>query len=215
MSERADKSLAALDEAGQAIARRVFLRLVSFGENSAVTGRQQPVAALGAGDDPGQVTGILRHLTEARLLRIEGDEASGAARVDLADEDLLASWPTLQGWIRAHGTAEQQRRQLEADAAEWQHDANQGRSEVGLLDRGQLTELAAWLTPSTKRDLGVSDVAESFIAASRAAARRRWWPRQTSIGTVLAILLILLLMATPVILIFVVMLTASVIHRFG
>ena len=214
-SEHADSCFAALDGAGQVIARRVFLRLIQFSESSAHTRRQQPLSALRTGDDPERLSEILRHLTEARLLRIDGDQASGAALVDLADEDLIASWPALQTWIRTHGQTEQLRRQLEADAAEWQQRAGQGPGNVGLLDSAQLSELAAWLTADTRRDLGMSDAAESFIAASRAAARRRWWPKKTSIGTFLAILLMLLILATPIILLFIVVLTASLIHRFG
>ena len=109
---------------------------------------------------------------------------------------------------------EQLRRQLEDDAAEWHKRAGQG-GDVGLLDKGQLSELATWLTPDTRRDLGVSEVAKSFIAASRAATRRRWWPGRTATGTVLAILLMLLILATPIILLFIVVLTASVIHALG
>jgi hypothetical protein len=112
-------------------------------------------------------------------------------------------------------SSEQLRRQLETDAAEWQRRAGQGLGDVGLLDKGQLIELAGWLTTDARRDLGVSDVAESFIAASRAAARRRWWPGRTSLGGVLAILLMLLILATPILLLFVVVLAASVIHSFG
>ncbi|HEX7838619.1 MAG TPA: hypothetical protein VF469_14185 [Kofleriaceae bacterium] len=215
LSERADACLAALDEAGQAIARRVFLRLVSFDGGRAAVRRPQPLSALATSGEPERVAEILRHLTEARLLGIQGGEAPEGARVELADEALIASWPTLQAWIGTHGQTEQLRRQLEAEAAGWKQRADQGRGDVGLLDTGQLTELAAWLTTDTRGDLGVSAVAESFIAASRAAARRRWWPSRSYTGSALAILLMLMILATPIILLFIVVLTASVIHRFG
>jgi len=214
LSERADACLAALDDTGRAIARRVLLQLVSFADGRADARRPQPLSALQARDD-GRIAEILRHLTDARLLAIDGDLTSPEALVALAHGDLIASWPTLQGWIRTHGHTEQLRRQLEADAAGWKQRAGQGGGDVGLLDRGQLTELAAWLTADTRRDLGVSEAAESFIAASRAAARRRWWPGGAYTGGVLAVLLTLLILATPIILLFIVVLTASVIHRFG
>ncbi len=111
--------------------------------------------------------------------------------------------------------AEQLRRELEASAAEWQQRASQGAGDVGLLDKSQLVELGAWLPADTRRELGVSDLAESFVVASRAAARRRWWPGRTSTGGALAILLMCLLLATPFILLFIVVLAASMIHRFG
>jgi hypothetical protein len=110
---------------------------------------------------------------------------------------------------------EQLRRELEADATAWRQRSDEGRHNVGLLDRGQLTELTAWLTPEARRNVEVSEVAESFIAASRAAARRHWFPGRAYAGSVLAILLMLLILATPIILLFIVVLTASVIHALG
>jgi hypothetical protein len=107
---------------------------------------------------------------------------------------------------------EQLSRQLEADAAEWSQRADQGTADAGLLDKGQLRELDAWLTPEARRNIAVSDVAESFITASRAAGRR-WWPGRTSLGTVLAIALILMILATPVTLLSIVGFTAALIHR--
>jgi hypothetical protein len=162
-------------------------------------------------DDPERFAVTLRQLTEASLLTIHGDDASAEAPVELAEETLIASWPTLQAWIRSHGKTEQLRRQLETDAAEW----SQGVGDVGLLDKAQLNELAPCLTVDARRDIGLSEVGESFIAASEAAARRRWWPGRASAGPVLAILLTLLILATPIILLFVVVLAASMIHRFG
>jgi hypothetical protein len=215
LSERADACLATLDDAGRAIARRVVLQLVSFGEAGADTLRPQPLSALRASGDAERFAQTLHHLIEGRLLTIDGDEASGQAMVGLADETLIASCPTLQAWIRSHRRTEQLRRQLETDAAAWSQRTGEGHGDVGLLDKAQLSELAAWLTTDIGRDLGVSAVADSFIAASRAAARRRWWPGKATAGTVLAILLILLILATPIILLFVVVLTASVIHALG
>jgi hypothetical protein len=215
LSERADACLAALDEARRAIARRMVLQLVSFGEAGADTRRRLPLSSLQASGDAERLAQTLHHLIEGRLLAIDGDEASGQSLVELADEALVASWPALQAWIRTHRRTEPLRRQLETDAAAWSQRADDGRGDVGLLDKAQLRELAAWLTTETRRDLGVSDAAESFIAASRAAARRRWWPGRATTGTVLAILLILLILATPIILLFCVVLTASVIHALG
>jgi hypothetical protein len=106
------------------------------------------------------------------------------------------------------------RGQLEADATEWSQRADQDAGDAGLLDKAQLVELDAWLTPEARRQIAVSEAAESFIAASRAAAaRRRWWQGRSSLGGVLAILLILLILATPVTLLAIVGFTAALIHR--
>ena len=204
-SEPADACLAALDDAGQAIARRVVLRLVSFRDGRAEAGRPQSGSALGGPGDAGRLADVVRHLADGGVVRLEG-EASGPAPVALVDDALTAS-PALQRWIDSHGRTEQLRRQLEADAAAWKQGA-------GLLDPGQLAELAAWLTPEAHREIGVSELADSFIAASRAARRRRWWPSKTSVGGALAIMLILLILATPITLASLIALTAAMIHKF-
>ncbi len=208
-SERADACIAALDDAGRVIARRVVLRLVSFRDGSAEAGRPQPMSALGSPGDAGRLADIVRQLADGGLLRAGGD-APGQT-VALAD-DAVAGSAALQGWVATHGRTEQLRRQLEADAAAWQQRAGQG-PDAGLLDRTQLAELDGWLTPETHRNLGVSEIAESFIAASR-ARRRRWWPSKTSVGGVLAILLILMILATPLTLASLIALTAAMIHKF-
>ena len=56
---------------------------------------------------------------------------------------------------------------------------------------------------------------QSLIAASRAAVRRRWLPGESTTGAFLAISLTLLILATPIILLFIVVLSASLIHRFN
>jgi hypothetical protein len=219
LSQRADSCLAELDPASQATARRVLLRLISFGDvgdDRADTPRQQPISALRTSDDPddpARVAEVLRRLAGAQLLTIDGDEASDGSLVELEDATLRGAWPTLQTWIRSHRRTEELRRQLEHDAAEWSQPGGPGDSL--LLDPAQLRELTSWLTPDTKRDLGVSPSAESFIAASRAAARPRWWPRQLPMASALAVMLILMLLATPIVLLLIVVLLASVIHKFN
>lgn len=212
-SEPADAWLAALDDAGQAIARRVVLRLVSFRDGRTEPGRAQPVSALGTPGDAGRLAEIARHLADAGVVRLDGDPA-GPAPVALAlADDALTGSPVLQRWIASHGRAEQLRRQLEADAAAWQPRAG-GGGDAGLLDPSQLAELAVWLTPETHRELGVSAAADAFIAASRAPRRQRWWPGRTAIGGTLAVVLILMILATPITLASLIALTAAMIHKF-
>ncbi|HEX8110651.1 MAG TPA: hypothetical protein VF516_23125, partial [Kofleriaceae bacterium] len=95
----------------------------------------------------------------------------------------------------------------------WRQRPGKSADDAGLLDRTQLAELAGWLTPEIHRDLGITEGADSFIAASR-AHRRRWWPSKTSIGGALAILLILMILVTPITLASLIALTAAMIHKF-
>ena len=71
----------ACTEAQQAIARRIFLRLIQFGEGRADTRRQQPVDALrSAGDDPALFDQTLQRLAESRLLTLSGAETKDERR---------------------------------------------------------------------------------------------------------------------------------------
>jgi len=199
----ADRSLAALDDTGRTLARRVVLRLVNFEDGPPRASKPRPTAALGGSDEQA----VVRRLAEAGVLVLAGDDAD--PRVELAPGAL--DTPELQAWLRTHGKAEQLRRQLESDAADWHEREDRG---AGLLDKSQLRELDGWLIGGPWRDLGVTAQAESFVTASRAAARRRWWPSKNTVGSVLAVWLMLMLLATPIVLLFIVVLTAWMIHRF-
>jgi len=164
---KADATLAQLSPQGQAIARRIFLRLVQFGEGRADTRRQQSVSALHAGaDDPHMFDQTLRHLTDNRLLTLSGEETDTDKKVDIAHEALFTGWPTLQGWLSARREAEQTRRRLEAKAAEWVH---LGRGRSGLLDDVELREAENWLKSFDAADLGYDETLPGLVRASRAA----------------------------------------------
>jgi hypothetical protein len=79
IADHAEAAFAALSEAQRAIARRVFLRLIQFGEGRADTRRQLPVAALRAdGDDPALFEATLQHLVVHRLITLSGGEGSAS-----------------------------------------------------------------------------------------------------------------------------------------
>ena len=166
MARRADAALAELSPEQQAIARRIFLRLVQFGEGRADTRRQQPVAALlAAGDEPFLFEQTLRHLTDNRLLTPSSEKEGAGRQVDIAHEALITGWPTLQEWLAERREVEQTRRRLEAKAAEW---VRLGRGSGGLLDEVALLEAERWLTSPDAADLGYSETLPALVQASRA-----------------------------------------------
>jgi WD40 repeat protein len=189
MARRADAALAGLNAEQQQVARRVFLRLVQFGEGRADTRRQQPVTALRAqGDDLAGFERTIRHLTDQRLLTTGGADNGADRRVDIAHEALIAGWPTLQAWLTERREAEQTRRRLEAKAVEW---ARLGRGTGGLLDEVELLEAERWLASEDADELGHDDLVADFVAASRAArevdiqrARQVALFRRLSIGAI-------------------------------
>ena len=167
MAHRADAALAELTPEQQAIARRVFLRLVQFGEGRADTRRQQPVTALHiAGDEPRLFEQTLHHLTDSRLLTLSGEERADGRRVDIAHEALIGGWPTLQGWLTERREAELTRRRLEAKGLEW---VRLGRGSGGLLDEVELLEAERWLASPDAADLGYGEALPALVQASRVA----------------------------------------------
>jgi WD40 repeat protein len=178
ISEHADEVLSALAGHREAIALRILLRLVAFGEGRADTRRQQPLADLRSdGESPDDFEAVLRHLIDHRLVTAGGDR-SGPVRVDLGHEILIQAWPMLVDWIRAWRGPEQRRRELEAAAAAWRA---RGSGEGGLLDAGELAGAAAWRSRAVV-PLGHSSELAAFFAASHAAfarlvdqRRRRTW----------------------------------------
>jgi conflict system STAND superfamily ATPase len=74
-------------------ARRILLRLISFGEARSDTRRQQPRSKLRAGGDAAADFGrVLHPLIAARLLTADDDAHGREACVDLAHEVLIPLW---------------------------------------------------------------------------------------------------------------------------
>jgi len=147
------------------IARRIFLRLIQFGEGRADTRRQQMVADLQAsGDDPALFDRTLATLIASRLLTTSGEEGS-ARRVDVSHEALIGGWATLQRWIGEKREAERTRRRLEEKAGEWVRLEKSG----GLLDEYEVQEAEVWLRSDYSGDLGYSQALLDLVTASRTA----------------------------------------------
>jgi tetratricopeptide (TPR) repeat protein len=201
IARRADDALATLEvepDKQRAIARRLFLRLVQFGEGRADTRRQQLMKALQAvGDDPDLFNQTLHHLANRRLLTLSGEETSTAIKVDIAHEALISGWPTLQQWILERREAEQIRRRLTAKAEEWVY---LGEETGGLLDKIELIEAERWLASPDASDLGYDASLPRLITASQRMIKQAKAKQLLRLGffmaglsTVLGILFILVL----------------------
>jgi WD40 repeat protein len=167
MARRADAALADLSPTQQAIARRIFLRLVQFGEGRADTRRQQPLDELrAAGDEAAAFDQTLSHLVNCRLLTLSGGDGGSERMVDIAHEALIGGWPALQEWIQARRAAELTRRRLEEKAVDW---VRLGRGRGGLLDDVELAEAESWLASPDAQELGYDAALAELAQASRAA----------------------------------------------
>ncbi len=164
---KADATLAELDQSKQAIARRIFLRLIQFGEGRADTRRQQPVAALrSVNDGAGEFEQTLEHLTTHRLLTRSGGHDNTPPAVDISHESLIDGWSRLQDWADERREAEQIRRRLESKASEW---VRLGKGTGGLLDEVALPEAERWLGSADAADLGFDAALPELVSASQPA----------------------------------------------
>ena len=164
MATKADATLVALPSEQQRIARRIFLRLVQFGEGRLDTRRQLGVEELrAAGDDPKIFDGVLEKLIDNRLLT-PGIDVDRGLRVDIAHEMLIVGWPASREWVEARRNAEKTRRRLAVKAEEW---VRLGRGEAGLLDPGELVEADAWLSSPDAADLGIDGDVKALAESSR------------------------------------------------
>ncbi|MCL2923246.1 MAG: toll/interleukin-1 receptor domain-containing protein [Trichodesmium sp. MAG_R04] len=158
-----------LSQEEQKIARRIFLRLVQFGEGRTDTRRQQSIAQLRVADEKDSLfENTLHHLTntESRLLTLTVDK-DFTTKVDIAHEALIFGWPTLKQWIYDYGykESEQNRRQLMGKSQNWMNLHRKG----GLLDRVELRKAQEWLDSENAEILGRDEILLEFIKASKKA----------------------------------------------
>jgi hypothetical protein len=164
---KADATLAELSPGQQIVARRIFLRLIQFGEGRADTRRQQPVASLRATNDAsGEFEQTLEHLTANRLLTRSGGDDDNPPAVDISHESLIDGWSRLQDWADERREAEQIRRRLEGKASEW---VRLGKGSGGLLDEAALPEAEHWLASADAQDLGFDATLPELVEASQQA----------------------------------------------
>jgi tetratricopeptide (TPR) repeat protein len=170
--DMAEAALGNLTSEGRDAARRVFLRLVSFGEGRADTRRQESLAILERlpKGDPDFVRATVRALADARLLTLGGEPGAAGCTVDIAHEALISAWPTLQRWLAEGREAERTSRRFESKAREW---IELGRGDGGLLDEVELRDAERWLASPDAALAGPSDDLADLIAKSRAARQRR------------------------------------------
>jgi energy-coupling factor transporter ATP-binding protein EcfA2 len=190
ISRRADACLRELSPRRQQLARRVFLRLASFGDTSVDTRWQRSRAALSLGgtssvdgDPDPELDEVLHHLTSSRLLTVGADPRSGEPLFDLSHESLLKAWDRLAGWVRDVRADGQRRRQLEQVAASW---ATRGRGKGGLLEADELDVAEAWRRTPNARLLGESAELTALIeqsAQSLRLVRRRARVRAALVGS--------------------------------
>ena len=143
IAARAERLYGNLDPDEQEATRRLFSRLVTFGEGSEDTRRRVPrseVEPLGLGD---QITGVINAYTTHRFLSTDRDPTTQDATVEIAHEALLREWPRLRAWIDEDRDGLRLLRHVSESATAWERL----NREPGELYRGsRLEDALAWRT---------------------------------------------------------------------
>jgi hypothetical protein len=166
LSRHADAVVDALDEPARAQARRILVRLVSFGsDRSSGTRRREEAALLRSRRAPEAWDRAVDALIDARLVVRRSD---GPVTLEVAHEAIIRHWDRLWTWYQADRDALARRHELERLLAQYRRD-------------GALAGKALALGQKLIDDLDSDEVdpeAAQMIAVSTARARRQQWVRR-------------------------------------
>ena len=153
----AETAFGRLSPDDQVIARSIFLRLATVGDNGIATRRRVPIGEIEGRRSAG-VARVMAVLVDGRLLTVDD------GYVEPAHEALLREWPRMRQWLDDDAQARRIREHLVGAAREWD---GTGR-ETSELYRGQ--RLSAALEWGTSRRDELNDVERAFLDASQEAS---------------------------------------------
>jgi hypothetical protein len=159
IATEAEAVFARLPERDQELLPKVFIQLVSVGEESEDTRRRAAMTTLGEEARP-----LIERLATARLLVTSSDQ--GIETVEVAHEALIRHWKRSQGWVNNARGFLTWRKRLEPFVDEW---LKLGRDRTVLLRGGLLAEAQRWLT---ERRQDLDDPEQEFIEASMREKKR-------------------------------------------
>ncbi len=167
LASHANAVIEKIPPTSQALARAIFLRLVTADRTRAIVGIDElrelhPNAA--------ELQSLVDELVQARLLVVQ--TGAGAATVELVHESLIHSWPMLKRWLEESGEDSAFLEQVRNAARQW---TQKGKAE-DVLWRGELAEEALRFQRRFRGNLPASQ--KSFLDAvidlsARQARRKR------------------------------------------
>ena len=165
IAQRAERECERFSEEEKKLTRRIFLNLVTPGEETEDIRRRAALAEM-LPEEPAHadsVRAVVKALADARLITTGREEASGEETVEVAHEALIRGWERLKGWVQEDRAFLEWLKGLRVDLARWK--------ESGELLRGRpLAEARDWLE---KRGEDLSAEARRFIQASARRERQR------------------------------------------
>ncbi|MFC1959501.1 protein kinase [Chloroflexota bacterium] len=161
LAHRADEVYAGLDDKQQAIARQVFLRLMTLGEGVEDTRRRARIAELASlVADTVLMQTVLDAFGQYRLLTFDSERGSREPTVEVAHEALLREWGLLRGWLDDGRADVRLQRLLATAAAEWQEV---GQDTSYLLSGTRLAQYEDWHETGS---VALTEEEQQYIAAS-------------------------------------------------
>lgn len=180
LQKHIDEIYEALSISEQSVIQRIFLRLVSIGEDEESGTEWKPVrrrTPLSEFSEPLEQQ-VLKRLVDFSLLVSNRPTEFQDATIEIAHEALLTSWTTLNTWIKENRQGIALRNRLNDDVARWQHHKNEDELWAGSKLE-QVLELRR--DETFNRVLGgLSQSANQFIDVSLGLRERR--RRRTIIG---------------------------------
>ena len=188
LAGRAEEIYTGLAEPEQALARQLFLRLVTLGEGTEDTRRRvhyrelESLAHAAGAVSPGPAAGIthprsldhvLAEFGRYRLLTFDHDPITREPTVEVAHEALLRSWARLREWLDGGRADLRVQRQLGTAAGEWER-AGQDRS--FLAGGARLAQFAALVAEG---QVALTAGERAYLDASLAEQARQAAAEQT------------------------------------
>ena len=155
----AESSLENLTDEQAEAARRLFLRLVTSGDEGAVARRRVPLSELDLERDP-ILASVVERLTQDRLL------TAHEGTVEVAHEALLREWPRFQEWLTEDAQGRELREHLTQSAKRW---GITGRDTAELYRGARLSATLDW---AAGRQQELNELEREFLAESRAESER-------------------------------------------
>lgn len=182
VEKSAQQAYDSLSPSRQAVAQRVFTRLVATSDGRDTADRVSQ-ADLKDGGNPAEaedVDAVLRTFADKRLLTLD------AGTVQISHDVLLTAWPRLSGWLDETRGSRKARARLRTAVAEWKGNSRH-RSYLWQLDTAADTEDKIRKNPHYGP---LSQDEDDFLRASIQAQHRRVRVRQmvAALLTVLALL---------------------------
>ncbi len=169
IAHTADGVFSQLSEQEQLLTRRIFLRLTELGEGTQDTRRRAGLSELALENgDQAIVDGLLKTLSDARLITLSHDTA------EVAHEALIREWPALRQWLSEDRDSLRLHHRLSEAAQSWLRLER----DPGELYRGaRLAQASEWAAqPAHSSELNTLEL--EFLRASQELAEREIQERE-------------------------------------